>query len=376
MNSRITPGCARCIIFITSVLSVLLTAPVSAEKQKPVVGVVAPLSGYIASIGSAVRNGIELAQLEHPQLTDSIQLQFEDDQHDPKLAATVYNHLNRGTQPRAVIAFGYFFPTAIGKQALNDQIPIVNLSFMAKPAIGNPYIIRSMNHTGQYGKVLADFLASETQLEYPVVLTEYDFFIHLLKDTTARLHEVKPEVSLSVTARVLPSEQDFRSIILKLKPLKAKRIGVFLLGDQLATFMRHARENGLDAEIFGADLCETAAKIKNAEQYLEGCVYPDNEVTAEFRSAYRTRFHDESQLTFAGVAYDMAVLLAEQFQRSPNSTNGEVLSLLAKVNNRAGVLGTFSYRDDPQFGKFYEYPIVMKKIVHGVGVALSSSDKS
>jgi ABC-type branched-subunit amino acid transport system substrate-binding protein len=358
---------------LATVLSICLLLNMTrlhAEEQKPTIGVVAPLSGYIASIGTAIRNGIDLAQSENVNQFNSVNLRFEDDQHDPKLALTAYRKLRAHSTPGAIMAFGFFFPTVMGRTVLQDQVPLINLSFVAKPAIGNSYIIRSMNHTAQYGKALAEFLASERQLEYPVITTEYDFFLQLIDDTVARLADIKPEVKITKIAQILPSERDFRALVAKLKATGVNRVGVFLLTDQLITFMRQARENGLIAEIFGAALCETAAKTEGAGRYLEGCIYPDNEVSAEFRSKYRAKFGNESQLTFAGAGYDMSNLLAEHFKAHPNSSARETLTALSQVRDRQGVLGKFSFKDDPTFGKFFEYPVAVKKISNGVGVAV------
>jgi ABC-type branched-subunit amino acid transport system substrate-binding protein len=355
--------------YLLQALLVLLvfTQTAAADPAKPAIGVIAPLSGYLASIGTAIRNGIELASIDHPEILEKVDLRFEDDQHGPKLAPAVYQRLRSGRRPKAIIAFGFFFPTVMGRDIARDQIPVVNLSFLAKPAIGNPYITRSMNHTKQYGDALADFLAAEKQLEYPVIRAEYDFFVHLLGDVEVRLRQVKPEKKLSIIAEVVPTEMDFRSIISKLKALKPERVGVFLLPDQLVTFMRQARASGVTAEIFGSDVCETAAGIEGARQLLEGCIYPDNEVSPEFRSTYQARFHNQSQLTFAGVAYDMSTLLASYLGSNPNATSAEILSALSQVRSRSGILGTFSFKDDPKFGRFFEYPVAVKTIRNGVG---------
>ena len=353
---------------LQTLLSILVFPQTAgAQPAKPSIGVVAPLSGYLASIGTAIRNGVELASLDHPEILEKVDLIFDDDQHGPKLAPAVYQRLKSGVRPKAIMAFGFFFPTVMGRDIARDQIPVINLSFLAKPAIGNPFITRSMNHTKQYGEALADFLAAEKQLEYPVIRSEYDFFVQLYGDVEARLRLVKPDKKLSILAEVLPTEMDFRSIISKLKALKPERVGVFLLPDQLVTFMRQARASGVTAEIFGSDVCESAADIEGARQLLEGCIYPDNEVSREFRSAYQARYRNQSQLTFAGVAYDMSTLIASYVGSHPKATSADILGALSQVRARQGVLGTFSFRDDPEFGRFFEYPVVVKAIRDGVG---------
>jgi hypothetical protein len=87
---------------------------------------VAPLSGYIASIGSAIHNGIDQARNDNPDLFAAANLDFEDDQHDPKLAMTAYRHLGTGLKPNAIMAFGFFFPTILGRDLIRDQIPLIN----------------------------------------------------------------------------------------------------------------------------------------------------------------------------------------------------------------------------------------------------------
>jgi ABC-type branched-subunit amino acid transport system substrate-binding protein len=172
-------------------------------------------------------------------------------------------------------------------------------------------------------------------------------------------------------AEVLPTDQDFRALIVKLKSLKPQRVGVFLFAEQLPTFMRQARESNANFEIFGAAVCETAATIDGAQKYLEGCVYPDNQVSEAFRERYRSRYHNEMQLTFAGAAYDMSTLLADYILSHPSASSSEMLTTLESVRERKGALGAFSFKDDPNFGKYYEYPIVMKKIINGVGTVVS-----
>ncbi len=85
-----------------------------------------------------------------------------------------------------------------------------------------------------------------------------------------------------------------------------------------------------------------------------------------------SRYGDETQSTFAGAAYDMSLLLGDYFRRHPGSSSTEVLAALEAVQGRSGVLGSFAFRDDPAFGKYYSYPIVTKRISNGVGVGLSA----
>jgi hypothetical protein len=123
--SKIKSSSAACTLTLTAVLFINIGL-LSAEAKKPTIGIVAPLSGYIASIGSAIHNGIDQARNDNPDLFAAANLDFEDDQHDPKLAMTAYRHLGTGLKPNAIMAFGFFFPTILGRDLIRDQIPLIN----------------------------------------------------------------------------------------------------------------------------------------------------------------------------------------------------------------------------------------------------------
>lgn len=140
-------------------------------------------------------------------------------------------------------------------------------------------------------------------------------------------------------------------------------------------FAKQARALGIKATLVGTDLCESAATLPGAAGLLEGCIYPDNEVTPEFRAVYRASFGNEAQLTFGGAAFEMARLVAEILAAHPATVAGPeftklFLTKLEQVKDRPGVLGSFSFRDEPRVGRYFAHPIVLKQIQGGVGVVV------
>lgn len=136
----------------------------------------------------------------------------------------------------------------------------------------------------------------------------------------------------------------------------------------LISFLKQARELRFNATFFGTDTCEGAATLSADPKLLDGCIYPDNDASETFRATYRKKFGNEAQLTFAANAYDMAVLVGEVFQSKGKLKAAEFMQALAQVKDRKGVLGTFSYTDTPEAGKFFEYPVRVKRIELGRGV--------
>jgi branched-chain amino acid transport system substrate-binding protein len=331
------------------------------------IGVITALSGGMATIGTAVSNGIELARKDRPELFKNIQFSYEDDQFDPKQSITAYRKLKSSGHPFLIFGMGTLLAQAIGPTVERDRIPLINFNFEAAPAIGKQFILRSFNHTDQYMQALARHLQEQGHESFPIVQTEASFLNAMVSSFQRALG---PDHKIVEAGRVLPNEMDFRVQILKLKNMNQKIIGVFLWPDQLLAFFKQARELGLSAEYFGTDLCETAATLSRDPSLVEGCVYPDNESTNEFRIRYQEEYGNESQLTFAGSAYDMTILIGELLQNQNELDSSEFVRKLTAVKEQNGVLGSFSYKHDETSGQYFEYPIRIKRIEKGRGVSI------
>ncbi len=357
----------RTIFFI---LALLLVIPFHAIGQPNDirVGVVLPLTGALAPVGAAIRNGITLARKDRPELFKQISFWFEDDQLDAKQSLTAYRNLKSNHNINLLFGFGPILANAIGPLVERDHIPLINFSFEAAPAVGKKFVVRAMNHTDQYMKVLADYLKVENASDFPIVQTNYSFFQAMVGSFRKGMGV---PANVQDIATYNPGETDFRVAILKLKKFEGKRIGLFMFPDQLIAFLRQARELGMSASYFGIDLCETAATLTGGNGLLDGCIYSDNDVSPDFREKYRLEFGDETLLTFAGSAYDISILVGELYEDSGDFSPLDFMMRLQKISERVGVLGSFSYRDSPSIGKFFEYPIHVKKVKGTRGVSVN-----
>jgi branched-chain amino acid transport system substrate-binding protein len=338
---------------------------VQADEQVKTVGVITTLSGGMATIGKAIKNGVELARTEHPKLFQNLTFIYEDDQFDAKQGISAYRKLIANNRASIIFGFGGYLAHAIGLSVERDKVPFINFNFEAAPAVGKKFIVRSTNHTDQYMLLLAQYLRNSNTAEFPIIQTESTFLSSMIKSLENALGA---ETRLLSIATVSPNETDFRTIITKLRKHSGKKIGLFLWPEQLIAFTRQAREFGFSAEYFGTDLCETAAVLPTGAVLMEGCVYPDNEVSSAFRESYRSRFGDEAQLTFAGSAYDMAVLIGTLQNKGKLQEPLIFMKSLREVKDHFGVLGKYSFRDELAAGQFFQYEVRIKRITNGRGV--------
>jgi branched-chain amino acid transport system substrate-binding protein len=353
-------------IFIYA-LAVTIDAAVGDDRNARI-GVITFLSGPNATIGTAIRNGIELARHQRPELLQMIDFRYEDDQCDPKLDISAYRKLTNGRGVDVLFGIGPAMVNVLWPYVERDKIPFINFNFEASSVVGKPLVVRAMNHTGQYQQALASHLLNQKKSDdYPVVVGEHPFLQAMSQSLTEALG---PQYPAREVATVLPTETDFRALIVKIRSYRNKPVGLFLFPESLIAFLKQARGLGFSASYFGTDLCESAAKLAGDPSLLEGCLYADNEASEAFRRDYRGKYGNEAQLAFAGSAYDMTVLVGEVLQQGRGIKGPGVIDALRKVSRRKGVLGDFSFTSTESSGSFFEYPIYVKRIENGRGVVV------
>ncbi len=358
--------------FILCILAIYLTSlplleNAHADNPRIKVGVIVPLTGGNATTGIAIKNGMELARRDHREILGDVEFLYEDDQFDPKQDITAYKRLKTGERLDVLFGLGPNLVEVLARTLEREQVPLVNFGFVAAPTVGKPLVVRSMNHTDQYMQVLADYLKKDGLKEFPVVVGEHAFFRAM---TNSLVKGLGADRVVREIANPVLDETDFRSVILKLRGYRDTKVGLMLFAPSLTAFLKQARELRFSATFFGTDVCEGAATLSKDPKLLDGCIYPDNNATEAFRATYRKTFGDEAQLTFAANAYDMTLLIGEIFKRGGKLKASEVMYALAQVKDRKGVLGTFSYTNTDDAGKFFEYPVRVKRIEMGRGVAI------
>jgi ABC-type branched-subunit amino acid transport system substrate-binding protein len=128
---------------IWTVIGVVWSAGVAAAE--PVrVGVSAPLSGVLAEYGTAVRNGITLAQSSDPTVNKHLKIVFEDSQWDPKTAVSAYHALVNNHKAQVIYNWGNPTSEAVIPIAERAGTPLIAMSSDPKVAKDKRWGIRSI----------------------------------------------------------------------------------------------------------------------------------------------------------------------------------------------------------------------------------------
>jgi branched-chain amino acid transport system substrate-binding protein len=272
-----------------------------------------------------------------------------------------------GERLDALFGLGPALVYALAPALERDHVPLVNFGFVSAPVVGRPLIVRTMNHTAQYMQALATYMKRDGTRDFAVVDGEH-FFLKAMTDSLRK--GLGSDSKLSQIASVTPDETDFRSVIPKLRNYQSAKVGIILFSNSLVAFLQQARRMRFSSPFFGTDTCEGAATLVKDPALLDGCIYPDNNASQSFQDSYHKKFGDKAHITFAANAYDMAVLVGEVFTRMGKLKAAEFVQALGKVQSREGVLGAFSYKETPEHGKFFEYPVYVKRMTQGQGVVV------
>jgi len=205
---------ARSPLLTSFILIFLVCIPTGAqaEQQHLKVGVITALTGKMSTIGTAVKNGIELARLESPKAFSHISFIYEDDQFEVKQSISAFQKLKDMDHVSLIFGFGDTLGIVLGPMAERDKIPLVNFNFDASAAGGKRFVIRSLNHTEQYMGALASYLQKQGNSHFFIVRTESPFFNAMANSFKSNLSS---DSSVQEIGAVNPGENDFRSIILK-----------------------------------------------------------------------------------------------------------------------------------------------------------------
>ena len=234
------------------------------------------------------------------------------------------------------------------------------MSLDPRPARGQDYVVRTINHSDEYADAMLTHLDSKQAKRVVLIAADDPYFTSLIE---AYQKHLKPGQEIIKVSRVLPEDHDFRSLITKLGKLDIDAVGVLLFPGQVSAFFKQAGQMKLGGMKFGTDIFESRTEIRDASGTMQASVYPNLLVPQEFAENYRNRFENENQIAFAYNAYCMAKMLAKEFGKlmaKPSTT--QILSVLKSAEAE----NTYHFTNTSRGGNYYKFDIAIMR-VEGAG---------
>ena len=324
------------------------------------VGILLPMTGPSAEYGVAMHNSIRLAVEDAPENFTSIRLILEDSRNDAKTAVAGFQKLSQMDHIDLLYLWGVAPCAAVLPIAESQQVPTIAQCYDATASLRRQFVIRFMNKTQDYMTVLSRELSRRGLKRSGVILSETPFIEEMYEGFQKTL---APENRIDLLGRYHLNEMDLRITVSKMRTGAYDSLGVFLALGQVAQFFRQAREQNLSLPSFGTISFESAQEARTAGGAMEGAFFAGNEVSPEFLTRYRSRFGEDSQNSFAAMAYEFVRLLGDLLASHSELSGKEAFQLFQKSEPRVGkAVPSLRFVDSVSEGKHFEFPLIIKTV--------------
>jgi branched-chain amino acid transport system substrate-binding protein len=332
------------------------------QSQKTfTIGISLPLTGDLAEYGTAVRNGIQLAVNRFPTEFSKLDLRFEDNRYDAKTALTILQKFDRD-KVDLVYSWGEVPFNAIAPILEAKKLPLTAYSLDHSAARNTKYIVLTSNDPKSLTAPLVNALRKEGLKHFGIVKTEDPYINASIEGFTSNL--ISGE-TIEIISTVLPGEMDLKTHALHAKSSNVDAIGVYLYPGQISSFYRSIASIHISTPTFGTDIFESRAEINAAGKAMEGALYPNFQMPTWFAEEYVERYKNDAQISYAYNGYAWAAVAAGIFTKLQKKVSSyELIEKFKSVSGTEAGLN-FQPRKDSTGVTFYEFPIVVRRVVDG-----------
>ena len=356
-----------------------------------VIGGIGPITGAAAVYGNAVKNGAQLAvnEINANGGVNGMQLElnFQDDEHDPEKSVNAYNTLKDAGMKLLVGTVTSAPCVAVSAEAAKDNMFLLTPSGSSLDAIsaGDNCFRVCFTDPGQ-GKIAADYIADNSlATKVGIIYDSSDVYsTGILDGFKAEAAEKGLEISAE-EAFTADAKTDFSVQIQKVMDSGADLLFLPIYYQEASLILQQAKSAGMDMTVFGGDgldglIDQLGDKVDIAQDVLVMTPFaassPD-EKSAKFTAAYEELTNGEVPIQFAADAYDAvyAVKLALE-KAGVNDASMSASDICDKVKvamteiTLDGVTGSTTWTAD---GEPTKAPQVMKiTVTDGVGSYVSA----
>lgn len=324
------------------------------------VGVLAPLSGENATYGDATMKGIEMALDEISKRAEYKNFQIALIKEDSKLeAAKAVNGIQKlisiDKVPVIIGPFGSSEVLSVSQTANREKTPIISASATADAiADAGDYVFRIVPSNKEQGSSMAEFVVNKLNIKNSIVVLALnnDYGVSLSQAFKNKINELGGNIVYE--DKFNEKERDFKTLILKVKNLNPKFIYIPDHYNEAGSFLKQAKELGLDCPVGGGDGSYSPDLITIAGDGANGFYLTimglnnRNPKTEIFKTAYKNKYGKEFDV-YSAYAYDCMFVIAESIKKlSPEelkSLSGEKMRKLLIDVNFDGITGS-NYFDE------------------------------
>ncbi|MCB9030408.1 MAG: ABC transporter substrate-binding protein [Deltaproteobacteria bacterium] len=327
---------SRIFAALLALLSICATLIYAEEPTK--IGAILPLSGPLASVGEAVKNGMIFAD-EAFDHDNKVQFVFEDDAYLPKNTVTAFRKLVDKDHVKAVFVFGSPPSLSVAHLAEKAKLPMISVAMTEALTKGKDFVVRYNVTAKSIDREVRTEVKKRGYQSIAIVSTENDA---MLDSRELFLKESPAKVIYDQT--FIPDQRDFRVSAAKIAELKPSAIFLLLMPPASSSFAKQVRALGYKGDIFGTPPLGVRQELEASDGALLGAWYisGNDRLAKGFYERYNKR-HGEFPITEATYGHDIAKLLIE------GAHAGDINSKLHSKDSFDGLLGRYGIDETNSF---------------------------
>ncbi len=339
------------IVFILILISVIALTYYNNNSEIKI-GVILPLTGPVAEPGNNALTGIQLAinNYNNSNNTKKIKLLIENSKSNPKDGVSAINKLIFTDHCKVIIG-------DIMSSVFLACAPIAekNKVVMISPGASNPkvstageYIFRDYLSDNFDGKVMSNYLFQDKNINNVAVLSVNNDYGLGVKNTFVNDFK-KLGGNIVFNEDYKQGENNFRSILTKLKNKKFDAIYIISNPTENGYIVKQMKELNIKTKIFGNLSFENNEFIKIAKgsfDYIEFSapyfnLKEKNPVVQDFYKSYFNTYNKKPDVA-AALGYDVALILIKVLKKT-NYNISQLKDALYKIKDFNGVTGKTTF---------------------------------
>ncbi len=353
-------------IIIILTLLLLAACVQTGQTEKVKVGVILPLTGAQGNYGEGITKGIELALKE----VSNVNVIYEDEQSDTKVAVTAFNKLTDVDGAKIIIG-PVLSGSVLAVAPLAEQKKVIILSATAvagKISDAGDYTFRIRETATGHGKTMAEYAISKVWKKAGMLNANAEGTLAYANPFATRYQELGGKL---VAQELYDKDSgDARTQLSKIIAAQPEVIYTSGFAKDVGLNMKTARELGYTGPFLITPAMEDKAFLTAAQGAGEGAIYtspfdPNTQQAKEFKQKYANTYNDPNFSWFVANAYDALKLISKIVEQCNDDTNCVKQQLYA-TQNYVGVSGTFSFDSKGDVSR----PLILMQVKNGSFVPL------
>ncbi len=316
------------------------------------------LSGGVASFGSSISKGIDLAveEINKDGGVDGkdIEIIKVDNKSEGSEATSAAIRLTSKDKVTAIIGAATSGNTVAQAQIANDNKTILLTPSGTSPNVTvnedgsvNEFAFRTSFIDPFQGTVAANFAANELKIKNVAIYA--DSSSDYAKGLAKSFKETFEEAGGKIVAEeaYVTKDTDFRSTLTRIKSAKPDFIFIPGYYEEVGLIVKQAREMGIDVPLMGADGWDSPKLVELAGAEALNNTFITNHYSSEdpdekiqtFVKNFSDKYDGASPDAFNALGYDSVYLLADAIERAGDLDTTKIKDALAETKDLALVTG-------------------------------------